>query len=35
MENGKKISMNSATLVNKIFETIEAKDYLGLKLTIF
>ena len=27
MENGKKISIDSATLMNKMFEIIEAQDY--------
>ena len=31
MENGKKVSMNSATLMNKILELVEAQNYLILK----
>ena len=32
MENGKKISIDSATLVNKIFETIEAQRLFRIKI---
>ena len=28
MDNGKKISVDSATLMNKVFEVLEAKKYL-------
>ena len=30
MENGKKISVDSATLINKIFEVIEAKNIFNI-----
>ena len=30
MENGKKISIDSATLMNKIFELIEAQKLFGI-----
>ena len=35
MENGKKISVDSATLMNKIFELIEAKKMFDLELDKF
>ena len=39
MENGKKISIDSATMINKVFEVIEARnifnvDYVKLKFQL-
>ena len=35
MENGKKISIDSSTMMNKVFEFIEAKKIFNLKKLYF
>ena len=32
MENGKKISVDSSTLMNKVFEVIEAKNIFNIEI---